>query len=329
MSRASRSLWLLAAIVIAGLLPILLYTTVYRGSGIAASGSSVQASAQCVALAMHDISVPVQWMVAITAFGVKPVYLLISLVSIFWLWKEQSPDLVALRWGLIVFWLGENACSTNYLFYGGQSELWEFLHNYGMAVAFSFVTFAAMEAIDLRMIRYSAPKERCAMLNLCHTCIKYSPVRCKLRQLFTVMMPVALIVAAIPLCAKLRIVAYNVNLLGSIQTYSQPLSCQLFEIRYCPILAMILLGGSWLVLMFKRNEPVVYAKLLTAAAMGPLGFGFMRLFLFSAFSDNLLWFDEWEEITELFFTMAVAYVLWTFRGTLLKQTPTADPRVSA
>jgi hypothetical protein len=43
--------------------------------------------------------------------------------------------------------------------------------------------------------------------------------------------------------------------------------------------------------------------------------------LLGVFSDNLMWFDTWEEWTELLFVLGVAVVLWIFRHGLLAARP--------
>jgi hypothetical protein len=322
MSRARQNFWLSLLIVAGGALPIILFATgAFPGAELAGAGDlggNLSASAQCMAPSLRSLSMIDQWMTVVTGFGIKPIYILIATVLVCWLWKQKSPDLAALRWGLIFFWLGENACSVNYLAFKGRSDLWEFFHNYGMAVAFSFVAYAVIEGIDLRILKYSAPRERCGMLSLCRACIKYdASVSCNLQRLFLMMLPATILLATIPLCATLVPTSYTVAILGSTETFSLPLSSQLFEIRYCPLLGMALLTASWLVLLFKR-EPLHLAKILAAAAIGPIGFGFMRLFLGTAFRDRLQWFNEWEELSELLFTMAVALVLWTFRRALFE-----------
>lgn len=262
-----------------------------------------------------------QWLVVVVAFGIKPVYVLISLLTIIWLWRQRSPDLVALRWGLIAFWLGEAACSIDFLAVRGNSDFWEYLHNFGMAVCFSLVTYALLEGADLRLIKYSAAKDRCAALSLCRACIKYADVPCGLRRVFTMLIPATIVVALMPFGAGLKEVAYDTNIMGSSVHYSNALSKQWFEIRYCPALALLLLTASWLVLLFKRKEPVPLAKGLFAAAVGPLSFGFMRLFLATVFREDLIQYVVWEEITELLFTAAVAFVLFVFRQSLLTREP--------
>jgi hypothetical protein len=200
-----------------------------------------------------------------------------------------------------------------------------------MAVGFAIIAWAALEAADRRVIKLSPPKERCAVLNLCKTCIKYSAVPCKLQRVFKMLIPATLVVAAMPLFAGIKVVAYQTVVMGATQQYELMVSSQLFENYYCPAVAILLLTASWLVMMLKKHDPVPLAKVLFAAALGPLGFGFMRLFLSSAFAENLLWYVVWEELTELLFVAAVGYVLWIFRHALFakpalsqtEETPTA------
>jgi len=310
MSRSMKAFWLSLAIALGGIVPI----------GIFAWRVFPQTEVHTAsALSTHAMTAVEQWLAIAIAVAIKPLYLLIALGTVIWLWRQQAADLVALRWGLLIFWLGEIACAANYIFFGGESDFWEFLHNYGMAVGFSFTAYAVLEGVDLRIFKYSAPKERCAALPLCQACIKYADTPCKLRQLFGVLLPALFCVAAIPLCATLQVTAYHASVLGAMCVFAQPMSCQLFECRYCPFLAMGLLAASWGVLQFKRENPVGFAKVLLAAAIGPMSFGLLRLFLFTTFRDNLIWFDVWEEINELIFTAATAYLLWIFRRSLFAQ----------
>jgi len=257
-----------------------------------------------------------QWLMVATAFGIKPAYMLLSLIAIIWLWRQHAPDLAALRWGLIAFWLGENACSVEYMLFSGTSDFWEYLHNFGMAVCFSFVTYAVLEGMDLRLIKLSPPKDRCAALTLCRTCIKYTDVPCGLVRVFQMLIPATLVAAIVLPCASLKTAAYDTSILGATVHYSENMADQLFEIRYCPALAILLLTASWLVLLLKKTDPVHFSKVLFAAGVGPLGFGYLRLFLFAAFHDDIIQFVVWEEVTELVFSFAVLFMLFVFRRTL-------------
>ena len=257
-----------------------------------------------------------QGLAVITGFGVKPTYMVLSLVLIVALWRQHAPDLAALRWGMIWFLGGETACAINYLFLGSESHLVEYLHSYGMTVGFAFTAFAVLEGMDQRLIKVSPASERCAALGLCGACIKYAEVPCGLQRVFRVVIPACLVLALMPLCARLQVDAYNVKIFGSVYTYSHPVVYQLYETRYCPVLAFLLFVGSWCALAFKRSDNVWWAKIWFAAAVGPLGFGMVRLFLFAGYRDALIWFDVWEELTELLFVGGVALVLWLFRHRL-------------
>lgn len=273
---------------------------------------------------LHPMSLVNQWLAMLTGFGIKPAHMALCVVLIVWLWPQRAPDLVALRWGLLTFWLGEVACAVAYLSQGGLSEFWEYLHNYGNSIGFSFTTYAVLEAMDRRLIKYSSAKERCAALGLCRACIKYADVPCGFRRLFSFMIPATILVAIMPLCVPVHVVSYDTHVLGWLTNYSHSISDQLYEVRYCSVLPLALLAGSWLVLLGRREDPVTAAKILFSAAMGPLIFGLVRLFVYAAYSEELMWANFWEETTELLYVLSVAAGLWTFRDSLfVKPTPVA------
>jgi hypothetical protein len=303
----SRVAYLGVSILLAGLLPLVLYWPAFRQPLLPES------------LVIRDIDVVEQWLVVITAFGVKPAYMLLSLIWIIWLWQRQAPDLVALRWGLIFFLGGETACAANYILFSGNSALTDYLHSYGMALGFSFVSYAVLEGMDFRLIKYSRAKDRCAALSLCRACIKYAEVPCGLRRLFSFLIPAMVVISLMLPCAALKPQAHRVIILNAPQDFPSPMWSQLFEGRYCAWISAVLLLVSWGVLSLKRNDPVPAAKLFFAAAMGPLGFGLMRLFLRTTYREDLAWANIWEEVTELIFVAGVGIVLWLFRGALFKE----------
>ncbi len=266
-----------------------------------------------------------QWLVVIVAFGVKPAYMALSLGLIVWLWRQRARDLVALRWGLIWFWLGEGACAVNFLAFQGECDFWEYLHNLGMAAGFSMIAYALLEGLDWRIIKFSPQTERCAALTLCRTCFKHAEAPCGLKRLFTALIPALMVLALIPLPVPFATTSYKTAILGSPYNYSHLLSAQWFELRACPVLALLLLAASWLVLLFRRREPVPPAKALFAAAFGPLSFGLLRLFLVFTFVADQMWFETWEEVTEMIFVFSVAVVLWVFRERLFLKEAPAQP----
>lgn len=257
-----------------------------------------------------------QWMVVLTAFVLKPVYMVMALGWIVWLWRQRAPDLSAVRRGLIWFWLGENGCSISYLFFKRDSDFWEFTHGYGMAVGFGFIIYGLLELVDERVVKLSPAKERCAALGLCGACVKYAEAPCGLRRFATWLVVALIPLALLPVTAGLRKIGYRTEILGTSHTYGHLLSCQMFENWACPAWACAGLVASWLFLRSGRPGALTRAKICFAAALGPLSFGCLRLFLVATFSDRLWWMDFWEEATEFLFLAALGLVFWLFRHRL-------------
>ena len=265
-----------------------------------------------------------QWTAAVTGLIVKPLYTLVSLVLVIVLWRQRTPDLAALRWALLCFFVGENFCAANYIACADRSVAFEYLHSYGMVLCFGLTTYAVLEGIDRRLIRLSDPDARCAALGLCRHCIKHEDVPCGLQRVFLFLIPAAIIVALAPLCAELIPVSYNTAILGAFYNYSHPVVYQVFEVRFLPAVAAALLAVSFAALRFKKRDAVQWSKVFFSAGMGAMGFSFFRLLAFQAYRDNLVWFGAWEEITELLFVLGVGLVLWVFRSVLLAAPLSSD-----
>ncbi len=245
--------------------------------------------------------------------------MLLSFVLAVVMRRLKSPDLVALRWAFICFFIGEAFCAANYLFFHEDSYLVEYLHSFGMVLAFGFTTYALFEGLDLRIIRYADPGERCAALDLCLSCKKYTDTSCGFMQIFQWLIPSLIILAGIPLVVDLHAASYNTEILGTSYNYSHPVVFQIFEIRYSPIVAILFFAGAFFVLRSDKNNSVAFAKILFAAGMGFFGFSMFRLILFGLYRDNLVWYVVWEEITELLYIGLAGIVLWIFRQRFLSE----------
>jgi rhodanese-related sulfurtransferase len=260
-----------------------------------------------------------QWAAVVSGLIVKPLYTVVALLLIVILWRQKSPDLAALRWALVCFFVGENFCAANYIVYADRSTAFEYLHDYGMILCFGLTIYAILEGMDRRLIKLSDPDARCAALGLCRRCTKHADVPCGLQRVFLFFIPVLMILAAAPLCVELVPASYNTTIFGRFYNYSHPVVDQVFEVRYLPALAMVLLLVSVAVLQFGKRDAVLWSKVFFAAGTGALGFSFLRLVLFHAFRDNLVWFGAWEEFTELLYVLGVGAVLWVFREALLPE----------
>ena len=258
-----------------------------------------------------------QAMVVITAFVIKPLYMLISFSLVWILRNACSSDLIALRWGLLAFFIGEAFCSINYLIFHDKSILSEFLHNYGMVVSFAFIGYAFQESLDKYVIQYSHPTKRCSFIGLCNNCVKSQDVPCRIYQLFKFVLLVLGLLAFIPLLAEVREISYYVDIVGTPYNFIRPRVHQLFEIRYAPIFAILMFLTAFFSTQFSKEKQIPeLARISVFAGIGALGFGTFRLFFNSVFAENLAWSASWEELTEFILMVAIAYLLWIFRKTL-------------
>jgi rhodanese-related sulfurtransferase len=262
-----------------------------------------------------------QWAAVGSFFGIKAAYTLLALAIVVLLWGRKERDLSAIRWSMIFFFVGEGCCFVNVMFYFEDSMLLEHLHSVGMVLSVGFIAYGLLEGLDARVIHFSTDA-RCAMLGLCRGCDKYGDAGCALRKLFLLLIPATALLAVMPLCSDFRNVAYNTRVLGVLHSYRHPVVHQLYELRYLPLLAVLLLAACFTVLWLVERRPVVYSKILFSAALGAMGFSLLRLVLVAPFSDNQVWFAFWEETTELLYVgLAGAVLLFFQRGLLARQPP--------
>lgn len=265
-------------------------------------------------------SPPVEQIIATASFFlIKPVYTLLSLAVVIVLWRSRSPDLVALRWAMIAFFLGENACAVNYLALNETSYTFEYLHSLGMAVCFAFAAYAVLEGIDRRILLLSDPDRRCASLALCGSCIKHTDAPCGLKRTFYVIIPACVLVAGMLPTADWQDTVYNTVIFGEFYNYGHLRVYQQFENWCCPAAAAVMFAVSLAILAFKRGDSIGPAKIALAAGLGPLGFGMLRMVLGGAYDQNRVWYLFWEESTELLFIAGTCAVLSIFRRGLLPE----------
>lgn len=254
-----------------------------------------------------------QALAVLSYFFIKPIYMFLSLIVAAALWKSTSGDLVALRWGMIFFFLGEAACAVNYFAFKEASYLWEYLHGAGMFVCFSFVAYAVLEAVDIRILQLSDPKRPCAAMRLCGACIKTADVPCGLQRLFYVLIPALIVIAAMIPTADWHDYTYNTLIFGQPYNYGHWRVFQQVENWYCPAAAVVMLGASLAILLLLGRKYMQPAKIAFAAGVGPLGFGMLRMILGAAYDQNRVWFLFWEEATEFLLIFGVCCLLWIFR----------------
>ena len=254
-----------------------------------------------------------QFLAVFSYFFLKPIYMTLSLVIVLVLWRSTAPDLVALRYGIAAFLIGETACAVNYFGYKETSYLWEYAHAAGMFVCFGFLTYALIEAIDRRVLGLSDPERRCAATRLCGSCIKQAEVPCGLHRAFYLLTAALVAIAMMIPTADWHDTSYNTLIYGQPYNYGHLRAFQQVESWYCPAAAVLMLAVALLAMLFSRRRSLEIAKIAFAAGVGPLGFGMLRMLLGAAYDQNRVWFLFWEEATELLMAVGVCSLLWIFR----------------
>ncbi len=256
---------------------------------------------------------------ALAGLGIKPLYSLLSLALIVFLVGQSARDIASLRWGLIAFLTGETFCAINFWIFQHESLLSEYLHSYGMALAFGLTAFAAFEGLDARLLKLNSPGSRCAVSGVCGLCKRTSPLECAARRAAWVVIVMTGILAFIPLMAPLTPQAYATSIYGLPYSYTRFALYEWYEIRALPLLALACFALACLPLLRKDGLPIpTWTKAFFSAGLGALGFSFFRLALGAIFRENLVWFEFWEETTELMYVIGVGLLLWQFKHLLEK-----------
>ncbi len=259
-------------------------------------------------------SVVEQVVIVSAAFVLKPLYQILSLIIVVILWKRTEPDLAALRRAVLAFFIGENACAANYLFFGERSVFMEFIHTYGMVVCFGLVTYAMLEAFDSRVFHFSQKDKKCVLLPQCGRCYKYCDSRCNLRLLFVSVIPATAAIAAIPLTATLGSHFFIGKVFGSLSVFGQPVVYQVLETRLYPAASLLFFMMSFTLLLVLKEDGFEPSKVFYAMGAGPLGFGLLRFFFYWGYREKPLWADAWEEITEFLFIAVIYWIVLRIRA---------------
>jgi rhodanese-related sulfurtransferase len=255
-----------------------------------------------------------QIVITLSAFALKPLYQILSIVIIVLLWKRSDPDLTAIKWAMIAFFIGENACAANYLIFNENSLLMEYLHMYGMLLCFGLVVYAFMVALDKRILHFSERDKKCTLLSLCGRCYKYSSVTCNLRSFYLLIIPATVVLATIPLSGSLGHRFYEGTIFGNTTTFGQPIIYQFLEARVFPAVSLIFFATAMIVIIRSKEDGFGAAKRWYAMGMGLLGFSLMRFFIYWGYQDRPLWADAWEEITEFLFIILLLWIALRVRS---------------
>lgn len=266
------------------------------------------------------ISVLSQLVMTVAAFLVKPAYIILSLLVIVMLWGKKSKDLSLIRNAMVVFFMGENACTLNYFIAGNGSILLEFAHGLGMAGSYFLLAWGLFLFFDGRIFHYLDPGRQCVFQRHCKGCWKNEDTSCGLHRLALFLMPALAFVVLLPVTMPLRPFKIIMPVFLSDVLWFKDFWNLFVEFRVYPILGAIgfLISFLW---MWKGKAGISKAQLPFFAAVGFAGYSFFRFGLLLTFKENQAWADWWEEATELILIAAVLFFLEIFKTQFDLKTP--------
>jgi rhodanese-related sulfurtransferase len=263
----------------------------------------------------------------ISAFAVKPLYMLLALALGLWLWRRRDRDLALLGRGMLLFFAGETLCAVRGM--GAEpADLFEIGHGLGMVAMGAWFSWGLLELLDRRVLGFSDPARACALSRFCQRCWKRDPVACGLHRIMRMLLPVLAILCLVPLSATLRPLLVVYPVFGTLVRDESTLVVEIAEMRVYPCFALWLFAMAFLDLR-KGRPGVEPAKAPFFVGLGCLSYALLRFFLHHAFGQAVVWANAWEEVTELLTVLTLLWILWVFRTQLeLARPPKADGRVA-
>ena len=262
-----------------------------------------------------EISMLSQLAMTVAAFVVKPAYIVMSALVFLLLWRKNSGDLVLIRNAMMVFFIGENACTLNYLVASNKSIWLEFMHGLGMVGMFFLLFWGLVRFFDERVFHYIEPGKTCAFQRLCRHCWKKEPVSCGLHRLALWLLPSLAFVAFIPVTMPLRPFRILIPVFLSAVVWLKDFWNLFFEFRLYPIL-----GAAGFVMSFlwlrRGQSGLLKSQFPFFLALGSTSYSFFRFGLLLTFNENQAWADWWEESTEFIMVAMVFLLLLVFKKQL-------------
>lgn len=231
--------------------------------------------------------------------------MILSFIIILAIIGQRRSPIRALQWGQIAFLAGEIFCAINFYIFKHKSIFSEYLHSYGMAIAFGLTIYAIVEGLEMRFVQKN----------------RHKSVR-EAREMIQFIIPILAALSFIPILSPIKIDAYLVSILGFPYSYIRLEFYEMYEHKILPMLALASFILAFLFLIKKGDDKSIpfIAKVFLSSGLGFLGFSFFRVTLNALFASNLVWFEFWEEATELMFVGIIGFTLWQYRKILLEKT---------
>ncbi len=286
--------------------------TAMVASGVAHADDTKPKTIESESTSVKEISTWAQFLIILSAFVIKPIHMVLSLLLIILLRKAKEKEWKTIRWGLILFLFGETACALNYLGASHASLALDLLHDLGMIGIGAFCTWGVFQFLDHRIVHFSREKKRCALQGVCGHCHKFSDVSCGMIRLSYFILLAAVVLAIIPFSKELESYDLVFLVFSSEVGYYYSIPLKIAQFRIYPAIAIILFLVAFIQL-WKNKGTGILQEACFFAGVGILTFTLTRFFLNETFHDAPFWADFWEETTELITVAGIGVVLWVFR----------------
>lgn len=266
------------------------------------------------------ISLLSQLAMTAAAFVVKPAYIVMTFLVIVILWRKKSRDLVLICNAMMLFFIGENACTLNYLIASNTSAWLEFIHGLGMVGMFFLLFWGLVVFFDERVVNYITPDRSCVFQRHCKQCWKREEVSCGLHRLSIYLVPALAFVALIPVTMPLRPFTIIMPVFLSNVVWLKDFWNLFFEFRVYPILGALCFISSFMWIR-KGRHALLKSQLPFFLALGFTSYSYLRFGLLLTFNENQAWADWWEESTEFIMIAMVMLLLRVFKNQLELKIP--------
>lgn len=279
----TRTLLSIGLILFGGALPVLMYAAQHGGLGVSEMTN------------LQEVNPSEQLALIASLVNIKPIYMFLCVAILLTVWDKTSSSARALLWGFSALLLGELICGATFFAFRRELILSEHIHSFGMMLEFSCIVFVLLDFLDRRATQ---------------TQTGISPT-------VGFIAAMGILASFLPLAVSPSPSGYHADIFGFPYVYARFEFNQWVESRALPIASIFFF--SLTLLSTTRTKLSNAAKIFLSAGIGLLTFSILRLSLGAMFAERLVWFELWEEMTQLIIISTIAFLLWQFKREWIKE----------
>ncbi len=229
----------------------------------------------------------------ISLLVIKPLYLLLCLGSIIYLYQQTSHPLRLVFWGLVVFLQAELICGAYHLAFRRELMISEYIHAWGIIFELGLFALAALEFVGERVQGRSR----------------------------VLLITSGVILCLLPLLAPIQAGGYRTELFDIPYGFSRFEFNVWTETRAMPWMSLVLFILAVITSRVDHNpfasQPV---KIYLSTGTGLTCFSLWRVILGALYAQELVLFEFWEEMIQLTLLSCIAFTLWKFHRSARSET---------